>query len=72
MVIGDRKPKDVPLFQWLNTISGNMKTALSDIPHAFDFRKYGNRYFTEMSYRFNRRFYLKGLLQLLLIAGNSC
>ena len=72
VVIGGRKPKDVPLFQWLNTIIGNVKTALSGTHHAFNFKKYGDRYLAEMSYRFNRRVYLKGLLQRLLIAGIGC
>jgi len=72
VVIGGRKPKDVPLFQWLNTIIGNVKTALSGTHHAFDFKKYGDRYLAEISYRFNRRFYLKGLLQRLLLAGIGC
>jgi hypothetical protein len=72
VVIGGRKPKDVPLFQWLNTIIGNVKTAQSGTHHAFNFKKYGDRYLAEMSYRFNRRFYLKGLLQRLLIAGIGC
>lgn len=58
-VIGGRKPKDVPLFQWLNTIIGNVKTALSGTHHAFNFKKYGDRYLAEMAYRFNRRFHLK-------------
>ncbi len=72
VVIGGRKPKDVPLFQWLNTIIGNVKTALSGTHHAFNFKKYEDRYLAEMSYRFNRRFYLKGLLQRLLIVGIGC
>jgi len=72
VVIGGRKPKDVPLFQWLNTIMGNVKTALSGTHHAFNFKKYGDRYLAEMSYRFNRRFYLKGLLQRLLMAAIGC
>jgi len=72
VVIGDRKPKDVPLFQWLNTIIGNVKMALSGTYHAFNFKKYGDRYLAEISYRFNRRFSLKGLLQRLLLAGIGC
>jgi hypothetical protein len=72
VVIGGRKPKDVPLFQGLNIIIGNVKTALSATHHAFKFKKYGDRYLAEMSNRFNRRFYLKGLLQRLLIAGIGC
>jgi hypothetical protein len=39
VVIGGRKPKDVPLFQWLNTIIGNVKTALSGTHLAFNFKK---------------------------------
>jgi hypothetical protein len=38
IAIGGRKPKDVPLFQWLNTIMGNVKTALSGTHHAFNYR----------------------------------
>ena len=72
IVIGRRKPREVPLFQWLNTIIGNVKTALNGTHHAFNFKKYGDRYLAEMSYRFNRRFYLKGLLQRLLIAAIGC
>jgi hypothetical protein len=60
VVIGGRKPRDVPLFQWLNTIIGNGKTALSGTHHAFDFQKSGDCHLAEISYHFNRRFYLKG------------
>jgi hypothetical protein len=38
VVIGRRKPQEVPLFQWLNTIIGNMKTALNGTHHAFNFK----------------------------------
>ena len=38
---------------------GNVKTALSGTHHAFNFKKYGDRYLVEISYRFNRRFYLR-------------
>ena len=38
----------------------------------FNFKKYGDRYLAEMSYRFNRRFNLKSLLQRLLVAGIGC
>jgi hypothetical protein len=56
----------------LNTIIGNVKTALSGTHHAFNFQKYGDRYLAEMAYRFNRRFHLKGLLDCLLISGIGC
>ncbi len=72
VVIDGRKPKDVSLFQWLNRFIGNVKTALNGTHHAFDFKKYGDRYLAEISYRFNRRFYLKGLLQRLHLAGIGC
>jgi transposase-like protein len=68
VIMGGRKPKEVPIFQWLNTIMGNVKTGLSGTYHAFNFQKYGDRYLAEIAYRFNRRFNLKGLLQRLLIA----
>ena len=57
-------------FKWLNTIIGNVNTALNGIHHAFDFKKYGD--LAEISFRFNRRIYLKGLLQRLLLAGIGC
>lgn len=61
-IMGGRKPKEVPVFQWLNTIMGNVKTGLSGTYHAFNFKKYGDLYLEEVAYRFNRRFNLKGLL----------
>jgi len=71
-IMGGRKPKDVPNFQWLNTIIGNVKTGLCGTYHAFNFKKYGDRYLAEVAYRFNRRFDLKGLLQRLLNACIDC
>jgi hypothetical protein len=67
-----RKPKELPPFQWLNTILSNIKTGLSGAYHAFLFSKYSNRYLAEIAYRFNRRFNLKTLHQLLLIAAVGC
>lgn len=71
-VANGRKPKDLPSFQWLNTIIGNVKTALCGTYHAFNFRKYGDRYLAEIVYRFNRRFKLKDLPQRLLMACLAC
>jgi len=71
-VAGGRKPKDIPNFQWLNTIIGNIKTRLSGTYHSFNFEKYGNRYLAEIAYCFNRRFDLKSLPQRLLNACISC
>lgn len=49
-------------FKWLNTLLGNLKTALSGTHHAFAFRKYGHRYLAEVLYRFNCRFDLAAMV----------
>ena len=68
-VVGtQRKSTDRPCFNWVNTLLGNLKTALSGTYHAFDFDKYGHRYLAETQYRFNRRFSLKDMLPRLLRA----
>lgn len=67
-VMAGRKPREVPEFQWINTVLGNLKTSLSGAYHAFDFRKYAARYLAAFSYRFNRRFDLRTLHQRLLVA----
>ena len=66
-----RKPKEVPEFRWINTVLGNLKTSLSGCYHAFDFRKYANRYLAAFSYRFNRRFDLRTPHQQLINAAAS-
>lgn len=68
-VMAGRKPKDVPEFQWINTILGNLKTSLSGCYHSFDFRKYAARYLAAFCYRFNRRFDLRAMHQRLLTAA---
>ena len=55
-VVGGRKPKELPEFQWINTLLGNLKTRLSGNCHGFAFRKYAARYLAAVTYRFNRRF----------------
>ena len=71
-VVGkQRKSTDMSCFQWVNTILGNLKTAISGTYHAFDFKKYGHRYLAEMQYRFNRRFDLAVILPRLLRAAAS-
>ncbi len=71
-VVGGRKPKDLPEFQWINTVLGNLKTSLSGSYHAFAFRKYGARYLGAFTYRFNRRFDLSTLPARLLLAAANC
>lgn len=69
LLIGGRKPKDVPDFLWINTVLGNLKTSLGGAHHAFDFAKYASRYLAAFAYRFNRRFQLKALPMRLLAAA---
>lgn len=71
-VVAGRKPRELPEFQWINTVLGNLKTSLTGSYHAFDFRKYAARYLAAFAYRFNRRFDLRTLHQRLLVAAARC
>lgn len=70
-VMADRKPKEVLKFRCINSVLGNLKTNLSGCCHAFNFQKYAARYLAAFSYRFSRRFDLRTLHQLLIIAAVS-
>lgn len=71
IVVGGRKPKELPEFNWINTVLGNLKTSFGGAYHAFDFAKYELRYLAAFVYRFNRRFNLDTLpMHLLVAAGN--
>jgi ribosomal protein L37AE/L43A len=67
---GDRASTKLPQFKAINTLLGNLKTALSGTYHAFDFAKYAHRYLAEAQYRFNRRFNLASILARLLRAAS--
>jgi hypothetical protein len=69
IVVGGRKPKDLPDFHWVNTVLGHVKTGTTGAYHAFDFAKYAERYLGAIAYRFNRRFRLDTLPQRLLVAA---
>jgi len=66
-----RKPRDLPQFLWVNTLLGNLKTSTAGAYHAFKFRKYAQRYFSTVTYRFNRRFNLAELPMRLLRAATN-
>jgi hypothetical protein len=66
VVVGDRKPRELPQFRWVNTILGNLKTMIYGAHKAFNFRKYAAHYLGAFSYRFNHRMSLPALLQALL------
>jgi transposase-like protein len=68
-VVGKGKSTKMECFTWINTILGNLKTAITGTYHAFDFEKYAHRYLGEYQYRFNRRFDLAAMLPRLVKAA---
>jgi ribosomal protein L37AE/L43A len=63
---GGKASMRLPQFRAVNTLLGNLKTAISGTYHAFDFAKYAHRYLAEFQFRFNRRFDMKTILPRLL------
>ena len=66
IVVGKRKPRDLPQFRWVNTVLANLKTAISGAHKAFNYAKYATQYLGAFSYRFNHRFDLNGLVSQLI------
>jgi transposase-like protein len=58
---GGRASVEEPEFYWVNTVLGNLKSALRSTYHAIR-PKYAQRYLSEFQYRFNRRFDLCELI----------
>lgn len=58
-----------PSFLAVNTVLGNLKTALAGTYHAFGFEKYAHRYLGQVQYLFNRRFDLRSILARLARAA---
>jgi len=56
-------------FRAVNTVLGNLKTALTGTYHAIKFAKYAQRYLAEVQYRFNRRYDLRSILARLVHAA---
>ena len=65
---GGKASLKLPQFWAVNTLLGNLKTAITGTYHAFKFAKYGHRYLAEHQYRFNRRFDMRAILRRLLAA----
>ena len=59
-----RKAAQHPTFNWVNTVLGNVKTALTGTCHAIR-EKHVPRYLAEFEYRFNRRFNLPTMIERL-------
>ncbi|XAH21710.1 IS1595 family transposase [Xylophilus sp. GW821-FHT01B05] len=66
---GGREAAKKPELRWVNTMLGNLKTALAGTYHSFDHAKYAARYLAEFAYRFNRRFDLSSMPARLLRAA---
>ena len=66
-VVGRIKPKDLPEFQWVNTVLGNLKRTIAGAHHSFKFAKYADAYLAGFAYRFNRRFDLRALVARLIV-----
>jgi hypothetical protein len=64
----DPSQQDKGCFFWINTILGNLKTAITGTYHHIE-EKYVGRYLAEFEYRFNRRYDLKTILPRLLYAA---
>lgn len=69
IVVGQRKPRDLPQFTWVNTILGNLKAMFGSGYKAFKFNKYASHYLGAFAYRFNHRVDLQALLHCLI--GNA-
>ena len=65
---GGKASMALPQFKWVNTLLGNLKTAITGTYHAFDFAKYAHRYLAEFQFRFNHRFNMKTILHRMLTA----
>ena len=62
IVVGSGKASvERPEFRWVNTMLGNIKSALRGTYHAIR-PKYAQRYLSEFEYRFNRRFDLPDII----------
>lgn len=59
---GGRASVETPAFTWVNTLLGNVKTAIVGNLHAVG-PKHIPRYLTEHVYRFNRRFDLPAMIE---------
>lgn len=62
---GGRASVEEPEFYWVNTVLGNVKTALRSTYHSVSI-KHAKRYLAEFQYRFNRRYDLENMLDRLV------
>lgn len=65
---GGRKSVELLAFHWINTLLGNVKSAMQGTYHAIQ-SKHLPRYLAEFEYRFNRRFKLDAIVTRLVHAS---
>jgi hypothetical protein len=65
---GGRASIEEPEFYWVNTVLGNLKSALRSTYHAVR-PKYAQRYLAEFQYRFNRRANLCSMFSRLMFVA---
>lgn len=63
-----RQAAQNPAFKWVNTVLGNVKSAIRGTFHAVS-EKHSPRYLAEFEYRFNRRFHLPSMIDRLLFVS---
>ena len=64
----DPKTGEIPYFHWVNTILGNVKSAITGTYRSSK-PIYSERYLAEFQYRINRRFDLRSLFKSLIYAA---
>ena len=72
VIVGALKPRDLPQFNWVNTVLGNLKTTLAGAFHSLQYRKYADHYLAAFAYRFNRRFDLRDLVAQIIVDVTQC
>jgi hypothetical protein len=66
VIVGTRTNSDLPCFQWINTLLGNIKRSIEGTYHGFKFDTYAAPYLAELQYHFNRRLNLPRMVSHLL------
>jgi hypothetical protein len=61
---GGKASVEEPEFYWVNTVLGNLKSALRSTYHSIN-PQHAARYLAEFQYRFNRRFDLGAMINRL-------
>ncbi len=67
VVVGKRKPRELPKFRWVNTVLADLKTMLKEAHKSFKFGKYAGLCLGAFNYRFNHRFDLARLVTAVIV-----